>query len=115
MAKIMLRYDAPCDVLYVRSRQAKTVNVPISADEILCVDPDALEVVGSIHTNFSITYPKIVKVLEQDSKTAREGAEEFFELGLRDLNASLSAFRSKKALLDFLRNERGGSRIRVHA
>ncbi len=115
MAKMMLRYDAPCDVLYVRNRQAETVNIPISADEILCVDPDALEVVGSIHTNFSINYPKIVKLLEQNSKTAREGAEEFFELSLSELNVGLSAFRSKKALLDFLKNERGGSRVRVHA
>ena len=115
MAKIMLRYDAPCDVLYVRSRQARTANVPISADEILCIDPDALQVVGSIHTNFSVNYPKIMKLLKGESKTATEGAEEFFELSLRELNVGLSVFRSKKALLDFLRSERIGSKLRVHA
>ncbi len=115
MATITLRYDALCDVLYVRSRQAKTVNVPVSSDEILCVDPEALEVVGSIYTNFSVNYPKIVKVLTEGSKAARDGAEEFFELSLRELNASLSTFRSTKALLDFLKHERVTFRTRVPA
>lgn len=71
MAKVALRYDDSCDVLYVKARSVKTVNVPISPDEILCVDPEGLEVVGSIHTNFSLNYPKIVKLLEQTSKAAR--------------------------------------------
>ena len=115
MAKMMLRYDAPSDVLYVRSRVARTVNVPVSPDEVLCVDPEALEVVGSVHTNFSLNYPKIVKLLEAGSKTAKEGAEEFFELSLRELSTSLSRFRSTKALLDFLKNERVSSRVRVPA
>ena len=88
MAKITLRHDAPCDVLYVKGRSTKTANVPISPDEILCVDPEALE---------------------------REGAEEFFELFLLELNASLSTFRSTKALLDFLKHERVGLRARIPA
>ncbi len=110
-----LRYDVLCDVLYVKSRPAKTVNVSISPDEVLCVDPEALEVVGSIHTNFSLHYPKILKLLKEVSNTAKEGTGEFLELFLRELNVSLLVFRSTKVLLDFLKHERVGFRTRIPA
>lgn len=115
MAKITWKYDKVADVLYVRKRLAPTLNVPLSLDETLCVDPEGPEVIGCVYEQFSVTHPKIHKALAEGSRSQKAMALEFFELFIRDLNSFLSPLRSKKALLEFLKGERSGTRHRVYA
>lgn len=102
-------------MFYVRTRLAHRLNVPLSPDETLCVDPAGPEVIGCLYENFKETQPKIYRALMEGSKSAKEMAVEFFELFFRDMNSFLSPLRSKKALLTFLKSERLATRSRVYA
>lgn len=106
MARITWKYDKAADVLYVRKRLAGTLNIPLTPDETLCVDPRGPEVVGCIYENLSVNHPKIYRAFVEGPTSYKQLVMEFFELLINDWNSFLSPFRSKKALLDFLKSER---------
>ena len=102
MTRIRTHYDKDRDVFYVSGSNRATRNLPWTHNEDICLNPETIEVVGYIITNFSTLYPNLVK---RYTPSERWFVVAFFEERLKDWNNLLSPLRTLKARIDFLTRE----------